>query len=333
MSTQERLLLELATPYLLSTARIEAFRENGFIKLQDVFSAHLLDHYRVQISDKVAELSADALPLEQRLTYGRAFLQIMNLWQESEAVQHMLLVDRWSTILGVIASIGTAYFAIHFPSIMDYVQALFSFFVTPLFGTVLLGMLWKRTTGPGAFLGSARRHRIFDRHVSMGPVSALRPADPCALCRCAADGRNALPHAMVLAGMCTRYGNRQPGHPAKACGGTGRSRVRLYRHAGQQLLSPGPAACLLGGRRTSCLSMVAVDVPLVEAHSMHERSIEIWFYIGTLLAVYGVVLTAAGMYQWIHPPPAVLASYLATFWAGIILGVIGGMYVAVYRPR
>ena len=65
----------------------------------------------------------------------------------------MLRVGRWSTILGVLFSIGTAYFAMHFASIMEYVQALFSFFVTPLFGTVILGMLWKRATGPGAFWG------------------------------------------------------------------------------------------------------------------------------------------------------------------------------------
>jgi SSS family solute:Na+ symporter len=36
---------------------------------------------------------------------------------------------------------------------MDYVQALFSFFIAPLFGTVILGMLWKRATGPAAFWG------------------------------------------------------------------------------------------------------------------------------------------------------------------------------------
>jgi len=36
---------------------------------------------------------------------------------------------------------------------MDYVQALFSFFIAPLFGTVLLGMLWKRATGPAGFWG------------------------------------------------------------------------------------------------------------------------------------------------------------------------------------
>ncbi len=66
---------------------------------------------------------------------------------------HLLRVGRWSTVLGVLVSIGTAYFAMHFASIMEYVQALFSFFVTPLFGTVILGMLWKRATGSGAFWG------------------------------------------------------------------------------------------------------------------------------------------------------------------------------------
>src|SRR3990172_2696015 len=40
-----------------------------------------------------------------------------------------------------------------FKSIMDYVQALFSFFIAPLFGTVLLGMLWKGTTPAGGFWG------------------------------------------------------------------------------------------------------------------------------------------------------------------------------------
>jgi SSS family solute:Na+ symporter len=36
---------------------------------------------------------------------------------------------------------------------MDYVQALFSFFIAPLFGTVILGMLWKRATKQGGFWG------------------------------------------------------------------------------------------------------------------------------------------------------------------------------------
>ena len=56
-------------------------------------------------------------------------------------------------VLGVLVSIGTAYLVMQFASIMDYVQALFSFFIAPLFGTVMLGMLWKRATPAGGFWG------------------------------------------------------------------------------------------------------------------------------------------------------------------------------------
>src|SRR5271155_5055259 len=66
---------------------------------------------------------------------------------------HYVAVGRWCTILGVLISIGTAYFVMQFHSIMDYVQALFSFFIAPLFGTVVLGMLWSRATPAGGFWG------------------------------------------------------------------------------------------------------------------------------------------------------------------------------------
>jgi SSS family solute:Na+ symporter len=58
---------------------------------------------------------------------------------------HYVNMGRWTTVIGVLISVGTAYLVMQFASIMDYVQALFSFFIAPLFGTVVLGMLWKRT--------------------------------------------------------------------------------------------------------------------------------------------------------------------------------------------
>ena len=62
-------------------------------------------------------------------------------------------MGRWVTIIGVVISIGTAYLVMKQQSIMDYVQSLFSFFIAPLFGTVLLGMLWKRATPAGGWTG------------------------------------------------------------------------------------------------------------------------------------------------------------------------------------
>jgi SSS family solute:Na+ symporter len=66
---------------------------------------------------------------------------------------HYVAMGRWCTMIGLFLSIGTAYVAMSFASIMDYVQALFGFFIAPLFGTVLLGMLWKRVTKAAGFLG------------------------------------------------------------------------------------------------------------------------------------------------------------------------------------
>jgi len=67
--------------------------------------------------------------------------------------QHYVSMGRWCTIIGLLVSIGTAYLVTRSKSMMDYVQALFSFFIAPLFGTVLLGMLWKRATRMAGFLG------------------------------------------------------------------------------------------------------------------------------------------------------------------------------------
>ncbi|HZP06323.1 MAG TPA: sodium:solute symporter family protein [Terracidiphilus sp.] len=67
--------------------------------------------------------------------------------------EHYVAVGRWATILGVIISIGTAYLVMNAQGIMDYVQALFSFFIAPLLGAVLMGMFWKRATRAGGFWG------------------------------------------------------------------------------------------------------------------------------------------------------------------------------------
>jgi solute:Na+ symporter, SSS family len=67
--------------------------------------------------------------------------------------QHYVAMGRWCTMIGLLVSIGAAYIVTHFGSLMDYVQALFSFFIAPLFGTVIIGMLWKRATKKAGFWG------------------------------------------------------------------------------------------------------------------------------------------------------------------------------------
>jgi SSS family solute:Na+ symporter len=66
---------------------------------------------------------------------------------------HYLMVGKMTTIVGVLLSIGAAYVATMYNNIMDLLQLVFGFVNAPLFGTFLLGMFWKRSTGHGAFWG------------------------------------------------------------------------------------------------------------------------------------------------------------------------------------
>jgi SSS family solute:Na+ symporter len=68
---------------------------------------------------------------------------------------HYLWVGRVTTIVGIVASVATAYLATRFNNIMDFLQLVFAFVNAPLFATFLLGMFWKRATGHGAFFGLA----------------------------------------------------------------------------------------------------------------------------------------------------------------------------------
>ncbi|HSV15598.1 MAG TPA: phytanoyl-CoA dioxygenase family protein, partial [Tepidisphaeraceae bacterium] len=86
--------LHIDSPYALSPAQIAQFRNNGFVKLKDVLSAQMLAHYGREISQKVKELNTLTLPMEQRTTYQKAFLQITNLWTRSDVVKEFVMSKR-----------------------------------------------------------------------------------------------------------------------------------------------------------------------------------------------------------------------------------------------
>jgi Protein involved in biosynthesis of mitomycin antibiotics/polyketide fumonisin len=88
------ILHQLDTPFPLTAEQIALYRENGYIKLKHFLSSELLNHYRRVIGDRVAELSADVQPMEQRTTYGKAFLQVMNLWTKSPEVRQFVFGKR-----------------------------------------------------------------------------------------------------------------------------------------------------------------------------------------------------------------------------------------------
>jgi hypothetical protein len=68
---------------------------------------------------------------------------------------------------------------------------------------------------------------------------------------------------------------------------------------------------------------------------MHkEGSISIWFFIGSLLVIYGVLILATGIYELSSPPDTavVLSEYHASIWWGALMLVLGLVWVISYRP-
>jgi SSS family solute:Na+ symporter len=63
---------------------------------------------------------------------------------------HYLTVGRWTTAVGVIIGVGTAFIAAQAGNIMTYLQTLFSFFNAPLFAVFMLGLIWKKMTPTAA---------------------------------------------------------------------------------------------------------------------------------------------------------------------------------------
>jgi hypothetical protein len=65
----------------------------------------------------------------------------------------------------------------------------------------------------------------------------------------------------------------------------------------------------------------------------HRAMIPVWFFVGLLLGIYGVLVLASGLSELSHPPSTVLAELHVPVWWGTPLTVIGGFYVAVHWPR
>lgn len=97
---------ELDAPFLVTPEHVSSYSENGYIKLKNVLSPSLLQHFRQAISARVAELSADVPPMEHRNTYGKAFLQIMNLWTQAHDVRQFVFGKRLARIASDLLNVS-----------------------------------------------------------------------------------------------------------------------------------------------------------------------------------------------------------------------------------
>jgi ectoine hydroxylase-related dioxygenase (phytanoyl-CoA dioxygenase family) len=95
--------MEIMVPKLddykeISTEQIEEFREKGHTLTRNILDPDEVAAYRKVITEAVEKYNTEKRKLEERDTYGKAFLQIMNLWRNDELVKEFVLSKRLAKI-------------------------------------------------------------------------------------------------------------------------------------------------------------------------------------------------------------------------------------------
>jgi ectoine hydroxylase-related dioxygenase (phytanoyl-CoA dioxygenase family) len=106
-ATPQSVKAALDANYSVTPAQVKYFSENGFIKIKNIFDASVIDYMNIVISKEVDRLNNQQIPLEERDTYGKAFLQIMNLWTHTEVVKDIVFSKKIAQIAtGLMQTMG-----------------------------------------------------------------------------------------------------------------------------------------------------------------------------------------------------------------------------------
>ena len=89
----------LDAPYHLTDDQCRRFREDGFIRLPGVFDDETLAHFEREITAlTLAHDPNRGVPLADRDTYGKAFIQVGNLWSRGAEARRLTFSRRLARI-------------------------------------------------------------------------------------------------------------------------------------------------------------------------------------------------------------------------------------------
>ena len=69
------------------------------------------------------------------------------------------------------------------------------------------------------------------------------------------------------------------------------------------------------------------------AETPQHHMIPVWFFVGVILLIYGVIILGTGIYEYSSPPPTVLGNTHPAIWWGGLLTIIGGIYTYIHFPK
>lgn len=88
----------LDSSYQLTQENIDFYQKNRYIKLKEVLNQEIIEYFNLAISKQVNEMNQEKTALDERTTYGKAFLQLFNLWVENPIVKELIFSKRIAKI-------------------------------------------------------------------------------------------------------------------------------------------------------------------------------------------------------------------------------------------
>ena len=95
----------LGSPYPISDEQIAAFQQDGHVLVPGLSSQEETAAYRPFIAAAVDRYNQEMRPIQERDTYSKAFLQIMNLWVRDEAVRRFVLARRFGQVAAALMGV------------------------------------------------------------------------------------------------------------------------------------------------------------------------------------------------------------------------------------
>lgn len=84
----------LDTPFTLAPADRAAYQRDGCVLVRGILDAETITAYAPELTRLVTESSVHYKPLAERDTYGKAFLQVGNLWERSAIAKRFVFGQR-----------------------------------------------------------------------------------------------------------------------------------------------------------------------------------------------------------------------------------------------
>ena len=108
MSATEKFAESITAPFEVTPDQLEEFRQHGFIKLKGVFDAETLEYFRKEVARVTEEKNpVKEVPLDERDTYGKAFIQVGNLWEADEVARQLTFSRRLAGIAATLLEVAS----------------------------------------------------------------------------------------------------------------------------------------------------------------------------------------------------------------------------------